>query len=215
MPNWCNNSVTFTHPEPAQLQRLVDAYNAGHTMQEFWPCPDDLRNTVAGALAPGPEQTALEQRQRDNLDKYGAKDWYDWCCDNWGVKWDFGRDGDDYPKAEVQTKPDGTLYVALGFDTAWSPPLGFYAHMHELGFDVKAYYFEMGMGFCGVSRNGDERTIKICEFTQDWLADNVPHSICEAFNLYEQAAEQEEAEREWLEQQNNPGGDSVHRPEAI
>ena len=184
-------------------------------MQAFWPCPQDLRDTVAGALAPGPEQDALEQKQQENLDKYGAKHWYDWCTDNWGVKWDFGREGENYPKAEVKKDADGAHYVELGFDTAWAPPLGFYAHMHDLGFDVKAYYFEMGMGFCGISLNGDERTINIREFTQNWLANNVPQKICEVFNLYEQAAEIEACDREWLARQANPGGDTVNRPDVI
>lgn len=203
MPNWCSNSVTVTHPDQKELQRLVDAYNAGETMQELFPCPCDLRDTRAGSFGQGtPEQTALEQKQADNIAKYGAKDWYDWCVDNWGTKWDFGRE-DGQPSAEIKTNKAGEAYVELGFDTAWAPPLGFYAHLTAQGFRVKAYYFEGGVGFCGVWHDNVDDAIDIREFTQEWLADHVPAKICEVFNLYEQAAEMEATERTWEHNQPN------------
>jgi hypothetical protein len=200
MPNWCSNSAIFYHDDPAKLEQLAAAYNAGSTMQTLWPCPAELRDTIAGFPAD-------EKKQKENLDKYGAKDWYDWCCDKWGVKWDFGREDSEFaPKAVVQEK-DGKKYVELGFDTAWSPPLGFYEYLHdELGFDVKGYYFEPGMGFIGTSHNGDENTINIREFTEEWLADNVPAKLIETFNLYEEAAMMREAEdfyRANQEKENN------------
>lgn len=205
MPNWCSNSVTFKHTDKAELQRLVDAYNAGETMQQLFPCPCDLRETVAGFRGRGtPEQAALEQQQADNLAKYGAKDWYDWCVDNWGTKWDFGRDVDhNGPKAEIKTNNTGEHYVELGFDTAWTPPRGFYAHLVDAGFDIKAYYLEEGCGFCGVWQDNIDDAFDIREFTQEWLADHVPANICAVFNMYEQAAEREETERTWRASQSN------------
>ena len=193
MPNWCSNSVTFKHTDLNELQRLVDAYNDGETMQTMFPCPCALRDTTSGFLGKGtPEQAALEKQQAENLERYGAKDWFDWCVANWGTKWDFGRKDHHGPAAEVKTKPDGTHYVELGFDTAWSPPIAFYVHLCDnRGFDIKAYYCEEGVGFCGVWHNGDDTLFDIREFTQEWLADHIPANICEAFNLYEQAAERE------------------------
>lgn len=164
-------------------------------MNGLFPCPCDLRETRAGSFGQDtPEQAALEQKQADNLEKYGAKDWYDWCVDNWGTKWDVGR-AHGLPPAEIKTNETGSDYVELGFDTAWAPPLGFYAHLTAQGFNVKAYYFEGGMGFCGVWHDNLDDAIDIREFTQEWLADHVPAKICEVFNLYEEAAEMEAAER--------------------
>lgn len=204
MPNWCSNSVTFTHPDRTKLQQLVDAYNVGETMDKLFPCPTDLRDTVAGSMGHGtPEQAALEKKQAENIDNYGAKDWYDWCVDNWGTKWDFGRE-DGRPPAEIKTDAAGEEYVELGFDTAWAPPLGFYAHLTAQGFRVKAYYFEGGMGFCGVWHDNLDDAIDIREFTQEWVADHVPAKICEVFNLYEEAAQMEEAESAWREQHSAP-----------
>ena len=195
MPNWCSNTVIFKHTDRAELQRLIDAYNSGDTMNTIWPCPCELRDTVAGSLGKDtPEQAALEQKHADNLAKYGAAHWYDWCVNNWGTKWDFGREK-GRPPAEIKTDKNGEAYVELGFDTAWAPPLGFYAHLTEQGFSVKAYYFEGGVGFCGVWHDNVDDTIDIREFTQEWIADHVPAKICEVFNVYEEAAEMEENER--------------------
>jgi len=206
MPNWCSNSVTFWHEDEKELQRLVDAYNSGHAMSAIWPCPDDLK-IVAGCVgAPGsPEQVALETKQAENFAKHGAKDWYDWCCENWGTKWDFGLENGDKP-AQIETDAKGRKCVRLGFNTAWAPPTGFYSHLHnELGFTVKAYYFEQGVGFCGIYTDDNDRLFKIEEFTQDWIGDNIPSNLCEAFNLFEEAAHQED----WDAEQNKQANDCM------
>lgn len=45
---------------------------------------------------------------KENVDKYGATDWYDWCCRYWGTKWNACDD----------SRWDNTLF----FQTAWSWP---------------------------------------------------------------------------------------------
>ena len=142
-------------------------------------------------------KAAHEQRKRENIAKYGASDWYDWCCANWGVKWDFGYDENkDRKKASVGTR-NGKPTLTLAFDTAWAPPFKFYEQMRdEYEYDIRAYYSELGVGFVGSLHNGVENTISIEEFTQEWLEDNVPAKICAMFHLYEQAAEIEELNKE-------------------
>lgn len=192
MPNWCNNVAIFEHENESILRELVAAYNDGATMQTLYPCPAELKDTMSGFLGAGtPEQAALEAKEQENMTRYGAKNWYDWCVENWGTKWDFGRDVEyNGNKAKIKKRKNGTKYVELSFDTAWGPPLGFYAHAHDtLGFEVRAYFFEPGMGFVGATHNGDENVINIREFDEEWLADNVPEKLCRMFNLYEIAAE--------------------------
>lgn len=197
MPNWCENFAVFEHDNEEMLKRLVYAYNSGNTMTEFWPCPPELVGTVAGSVGDPVKQAEIEEQQRLNTEKYGAPHWYDWCVNNWGTKWDFGYDKTrDKQKAKI-TRKNGKAFVQLAFDTAWAPPFGFYSHMHtEYGFNVKAYYSELGMGFVGSSRNGSEDVIDVKELTQEWLEDNVPEKICHLFNLYEYAAQAEEAQNE-------------------
>ena len=197
MPNWCMNTAMFEHDDEEMLQSIVDAFNSGRTMEKFWPCPQELKDTVAGYVGDEEKQKELEQKQAENVKKYGSPHWYDWCCDNWGVKWDFGRDCDSGDPPAMIEEHDGKKCVKLSFSTAWAPPLGFYNFMcRNLGFRIRAYYFEPGMGFVGTSHDGGEHTINIRELTQDWLEDHVPAKLCEEFNLYEYAAQAEEFERE-------------------
>ena len=61
---------------------------------------------------------ALEEGRKGlyNLENYGYKDWYGWCCANWGTKWDVGEcEILDYDKEDPMLR--------LQFDTAWSPPM--------------------------------------------------------------------------------------------
>lgn len=62
-----------------------------------------------------PEEFALGKQAFQNEQKYGATDWYHWCVNNWGTKWNsYGYDGYDNSNApEIH---------ALSFNTAWSAP---------------------------------------------------------------------------------------------
>ena len=68
--------------------------------------------------------------------------WYSWNCDNWGTKWDADN-------LEVGSC-DGEC-IELHFESAWSPPIALYEYLVENGWEVKAYYYEEGMQFCGNS----------------------------------------------------------------
>ena len=86
-------------------------------------------------------------------DKIKGDAWYDWRVSNWGTKWDFGASD---PSAVDLAKDNSN--VSCYYDTAWSPPIGMYAKLTELGFQVEAYYMEGGMAFCGTwdSDSGDD-----------------------------------------------------------
>ena len=66
---------------------------------------------------------------------------YEWCCENWGVKWDYF--------ADEWIEGDGTL--ELYFDTAWNAPTEFFRTVApmspELHFNLT--YEEPGMAFQG------------------------------------------------------------------
>lgn len=63
MPNWCSNTLTLSHEDPAEITRAADAFRRGELLNEFVPLP------------------AVE---KDN--------WYDWHVNHWGTKWDVGGD---------------------------------------------------------------------------------------------------------------------------
>ena len=150
MPNWCNNTLTISHADPAMAQKAADAWNSGRFLQTLVPCPQELFDTVAG-FASGDEGKENKRKEIANLKKYGYKNWYDYCIDEWGTKWDIGYDEDLDNKAELIM---GEFEVM--FDSAWSPPTGAYQKLLDMGFKIKAYYFEPGMAYCGKWENGED-----------------------------------------------------------
>lgn len=116
MPNWCMNTAAFRHTNADMLSRLASCdHDARGLFAEFVPIPEDQKNN-----------------------------WYDWCCTNWGTKWD---------ASEVRLVRHGDSIEAR-FDTAWGPPIEWYQKMLALGFRIEATYLEPGLGFCGEYSNG-------------------------------------------------------------
>ena len=146
MPNWAYNQLKLSHKDRAMIERAVTAFDKESFLQEFIPCPQSLRETVSGWCSDPEEQAQLEQQQQANVAQFGHKDWYSWCVENWGTKWDFGNEFDDLPEITQA----GELYtVNLYFDTAWSPPLEAYRKLEEQGFVIHALYDEESTAFCG------------------------------------------------------------------
>ena len=127
------------------------------------PIPEELKIT-AGCLGEGAEQAALEAREAANLEKHGYRNWYDYCVNEWGTKW-------DVTGQEVNDIPNG---VILTFDSAWAPPTGAYDKLLDLGFEVRAMYYEPGMGFCGVWDNGQDDEYSLGGLNSDEVAELLP-----------------------------------------
>lgn len=75
----------------------------------------------------GMDVDAIADQYKSNLDLYGHRSWYSWCCDNWGTKWNAGEDAVDIP-ADIEmlaasgAKRKNKITVTYTFQTAWSPP---------------------------------------------------------------------------------------------
>lgn len=52
------------------------------------------------------ESIELGKKYMENYEKYGHCNWYEWCCEHWGTKWDID-----------QCSYDGDTLI---FETAWS-----------------------------------------------------------------------------------------------
>ena len=188
MPNWCNNTVEIYHQDPAMIERARKGFNEGALLNEFLPVPEDLQIT-AGFLGHGtPEQAELELKEQANLKKYGCKNWYDWCVANWGTKWDVGGDG-----YEAQDIEGGLM---LTFDSAWSPPIGAFEKLVEMGFSIRAMYYEPGMAFAGIWEDGDDDYYDYGGLNSEQIADTLPVELDEAFGISESAAEWEAEQEE-------------------
>ena len=180
MPNWCANTLTLKHEDPAMITRARDAFMRGELLQEFIPCPAELLETTA--------QFGQNDQEKLNREKYGYGSWYDWNIAHWGTKWDVGGDGCD------------ALHHAnefnASFDSAWAPPTSAYERLMELGFEVRAMYYEPGMAFAGIWEDGFDDCYQYGSMNAEQIADALPEELDEAFGISESVAEWEAEQAE-------------------
>jgi len=197
MPNWCYNTVELTHEDPKMIARAKSAFLDKGLLNEFVPVPESLRIT-AGYLGDDAEQKALEAQEASNLEKHGYRNWYDYCVNEWGTKWDVGGQ-------EVNDIPNG---VILTFDSAWAPPTNAYEKLMAMGFQIRAMYYEPGMGFCGVWDNGQDDEYSLGGLNSDEVAELLPPELDEAYGISESIAEYEDEEN--IDIELNGGIDSIN-----
>lgn len=167
MPNWCMNTIAVSHEDPEMIQRFITSLGEGKLFEEFIPIPQEIKDTTA-------PNTASQEQIDALIEKYGYSDWYDYCTNEWGTKWDVEGEG--------IVSPDGKDIDGF-FDSAWAPPLYAYEKLAALGFQIEAYYFEPGCCFCGKWTNelGDE--YYEYDFEQPDWADKIPADIVDAAGL--------------------------------
>ena len=182
MPNWCNNSVEIYHEDPAMIERARTAFNGEGLLQEFIPVPQALRDTVSGSMGED-KRAEHEAQQAANVEKYGYANWYDFCVNEWGTKWEIGADGNP-----AQDIPGGLM---LGFESAWSPPIAAYEKLTEMGFRIRAMYYEGGMAYAGIWEDGSDDYYEYGGLDSAGIAEQLPVELDEAFGISESAAEWE------------------------
>ena len=189
MPNWCNNSVEIYHTDPAMIERVRKAFDEGTLLNEFIPIPQSLK-IVAGCVGDPDEQKKLEEDTARNKEVHGYGNWYDYCVNEWGTKWDVGADGNP-----AQDIPGGLM---LGFESAWAPPCGAYEKLTEQGFRIRAMYFEPGMACAGIWEDGIDDFYEYGGLDSAGIAEELPVELDEAFGISEDVAqwEAENAEEE-------------------
>jgi hypothetical protein len=174
MPNWCGNTLTITHKDPAMIIRAKAAFAEGRLLEEFIPIPAALKGTTS----PNRESTADELRAQ-----CGYADWYDFCVNEWGTKWDIG-DGQG-----IQTWTDNDLVVY--FDSAWSPPIAAYEKLLDLGFTVYATYYEPGSAFAGIFEDGLDDYYDLSGMDSGDVEQQLPQELDDTFCISESMAEYE------------------------
>jgi len=198
MPNWCSNTLTISHKDKMMMKRVVRGYNRNGLLREFIPIPKELTDTVSGNVGSKEsyEQRLLEEKQKLNREFFGYTDWYSFCVGEWGTKWDIGH-GDGYDKLTLKDIKNNT--VRIGFDSAWSPPIEAYQKLCDMGFNIRAMFYEGGCCFCGIWEDGEEESYDI-KGNSKWVKKNIPSEIDEefsiSFNMAEWENEEEDAEAE-------------------
>lgn len=191
MPNYCSNYLTLTHKDPAMIVRAKDALERGEFLAEFIPVPEELQ-IVAGSVGNPVEQAKLEADTNRNIEKYGYGNWYDYCVNEWGTKWDVGGDGQ-----EVDITEDGTMLTTY-FDSAWAPPTNAYEKLQDMGFGVEAMYYEPGMAFAGKWDHGSDDYYEFGSMSADQAESEIPSDVDFAFGITESIREYEAENQEDL-----------------
>jgi hypothetical protein len=192
MPNWCSNSVTITHEDPSKIAALAEAMNAGGFLNHIIPVPQELTDTVSGSYGDPEEQAKLDARTAANIEKYGYGNWYDFCVNEWGTKWEVDCSG------TVTLSGDGCT-VEANFDSAWAPPIQVYEAMLEQGFEVEALYHEPGMCFVGKWDNGIDDCVEYSGATSSTVRAVIGDELDDYFGISDSMAEYEEEEEELTE----------------
>jgi hypothetical protein len=174
------------------ITRAKTAYADGKLLEEFCPVPASL-HIVAGRVGAddNAEQIKLEEDTKRNLETHGYANWYDYCVNEWGTKWDVGG-------SDMLTE-DGPNALRMNFDSAWAPPIAAMEKFQDLGFKVKLIYWESGMCFCGIfDENGDDY-YDYTDMTADELEKEINPEIDECMCIIENLREWEEENQEEAE----------------
>jgi hypothetical protein len=156
MPNHCNNTLMRVDGLP--IGKLFNKFlkkgkgfdkgdNETLDANKIIPIPKGIRKTMKfstvewiqrnlGEDEKQKQEKKIEKLKKENFDKYGSQDWYDWCVANWGTKWGC-YDG-------------GITEQSLWFASAWSPPIPVIAELSKkINVSLRLIYIEEGDYFCG------------------------------------------------------------------
>ncbi len=207
MPNCCNNRVVITHKDSNKMEALVAAIKDGKFCNHVIPVPESLQ-IVAGSVGDPEEQKKLEEDTARNLEVHGYGNWYDFCVNRWGTKWDI----DPYEK---NVKIDQYGQIEFGFDSAWAPPTGVYDELVNQGFEVEATYYESGMAFVGRWHNGYDDCIEFSGETSATVRDVIGEELDDEYGISETMAEYEEIDKDettqWYEEGVESKGLEPHK----
>lgn len=116
--NKYKKDIKYYESNPDKLKNNIDNFNG---LIDF----DDKKHF--NSLA------ELGKQYIENIKKYGYPQWYDWCVENWGTKWNVEDDVDvSYNK--------NTDEYDITFDTAWSVPSGIVEKYSEFCNDEEFYW---------------------------------------------------------------------------
>ena len=111
---------------------------------------------------------------------------WEYSVNTWGTKWEV--------EGEWSETDEGG--VTLTFDSAWAPPIGLYEHLHSLGYEVYARYYEPGMAFCGVFDGGVDDCFDYSGMNSDEIAEYLPEDLDDYFGISSTVADWESENQE-------------------
>lgn len=148
MPNHCENDL-YIAGEPEKVEEFLAfaGLNDGEPQLDFnrfIPYPEKFAQMDAefpGSGASEHELTKYREKYGTAMDGYNSGG-YDWCCQNWGTKWN---------AYEVEKFEHPHRGLCITFQTAWTPPSPVIAAIAKRFPDLtlEHEYFEHGASYCG------------------------------------------------------------------
>ena len=140
MPNWCNNSLKVL----GARELVEDFYNTQFSIEE------DTKELVLDFSKLIPEPTFDNPEDEKNFWDNTTNGWYDWRCQNWGVKWNANM---NFVDKNIGTDEIGEM--TIDFDTAWTTPTAWFEKLCEKypTLDMELSYHETGCCFRGFTTN--------------------------------------------------------------
>jgi hypothetical protein len=186
MPNWCENKLILQGSESSIL-----AFEARYFVEVEVEVEFDNPNQQLDNEGNCIKAKCLEFRfeKVKPLPPEHQENWYDWCIENWGTKWDVCH--------FVRGDKPGTYF----FDTAWSFPQALFDELASqlendfAGLYFEGYFFEAGFGYSGNFYYNDQDGFE-CHSDED--RDSLREIAKEHFNYdpYDDEAEEDESEDE-------------------
>jgi hypothetical protein len=147
MPNWSSNALIVKSNGSKEGERDLDVFMARVRATKE---DETFRKGLFNAFVP------IDQ----NL--YMSEAWYDWCCENWGTKWEVSYNNITFVSD-----------THITFETAWAPPtkwlLTASKEFPRLIFELA--YSEQGMAFAGVQTIQDGEILSEDEVNVGWQFD--------------------------------------------
>ena len=153
MPNHCENDLTITGSSDL-IDRIINKMGLSGEKPSF-----DFNS-----MLPYPTKFKDKDREAELARKdgdYTVKDGYnqggyDWCCRNWGTKWNAYQ----VTLPILSTMANGKKRLKVSFQTAWAPPIPVIEKLAQefpMG-KIDLRYYECGMAFKGklVFEDGEE-----------------------------------------------------------
>lgn len=167
------NKLLSINPLWARSQKLIDATELEATKNDLIKYNSKASNHESEIDDPvlNTEQDIMDYGKRavDNVIKYGYADWYDWCVENWGTKWN-ACNVNYYPEDDNTT---------IFFQTAWADVSNLIQELsRKYPKNTFEYsYAEEGMGnYCGFVNFKNGKILQHCEY-EDYSKEAYEHAF--------------------------------------
>lgn len=131
MPNHINSQVEITGTKE-KMKKLIKGLGITLDLEA------EEQKFDFNAIVKTPDNIFQGNLGKEEREKYGKNNWYDWNYENWGTKWN---------AYEVKLIDWSDTKLVVDIQTAWDTPHKIWEALEEQGFTVKGVYYGEMEGF--------------------------------------------------------------------